>query len=192
MIGLLLLPLLAFTPTKWQLEKEEDGIKVYLGNANDTKFKQFKVEAFVDAKPHDIARAVVDLENNYKWFNNVKKAKLIKQVSNNEFLFKQVIEVPFPFKNRETVQRCRIDLRKDGTARIDLDDENTAAPADDEYVRMPMAVGYWNLTHKNGGTWVEYSFLTDPGGNIPAWLANEFIVDSPFKTIKNLRAYLKN
>ena len=182
--------LMAGSEPAWKLEKEADGIKVYLAKAKDQKLKQFKVEAFVNAKPELVAAAVIDIDNNYTWFSNVEKAQLIKRITKDEFVFSQVIEVPFPFDNRQVVEHCKTSYLANGVIRIDLKEKNHALPLDDRYVRMALSRGYWVLTPQNQGTLVEYSFLADPSGNIPAWLANQFIVDSPFKTIKGLRAYL--
>ena len=182
--------LMAGSEPAWKLEKEADGIKVYLAKAKDQKLKQFKVEAFVNAKPELVAAAVIDIDNNYTWFSNVEKAQLIKRITKDEFVFSQVIEVPFPFDNRQVVEHCKTSYLANGVIRIDLKEKNDALPLDDRYVRMALSRGYWVLTPQNQGTLVEYSFLADPSGNIPAWLANQFIVDSPFKTIKGLRAYL--
>jgi hypothetical protein len=176
----------------WELQKEGDGIKVYTAGSESSKFKQFKVEADVAASAQQIAHAVTDLENNYKWFESVKKGEMIELFSKDEYIFKQVVKVPFPFKDREVVQYCTVRELEDGVIRIDLKHKNDAIPEDDDYVRMPYAVGYWILTPNGTTTQIEYSFLADPGGNIPAWLANQFIVDNPFKTIKALREYLKD
>jgi hypothetical protein len=181
----------AFAQVDWELKKDKDGIKVYLANSEDSKIKQFKVETFVKATPREIADAIVDLENNYKWFLNVEKAELIKRLSQDAFIFKQIIQVPFPFKNREVVEYCAVKEMPNGVIRIDLKEDNTFVPETDEYVRMPISRGYWILTPAQGGTAIEYSFLADPGGNIPPWLANQFIVSNPLKTITNLREYLE-
>jgi START domain len=175
----------------WVLKKEKDGIKVYIANSDDSNIKQFKVEAFVKATPREIADAVVDLENNYKWFLNVEKAVLLKQLGKDEFIFKQVIQVPFPFQDREVVDYCSVKELRDGIIRIELKEDNTFVPASEDYVRMPISRGYWMLTPSGEGTDIEYSFLADPGGSIPAWLTNQFIVSNPLKTIKGLREYLK-
>ena len=175
----------------WELKKEKDSIKVYMANSEDTKVKQFKVEAYVEAGPREIADAVVDLDNNYKWFLNVGKAELIKQLGEDEFIFRQVIKVPFPFKDREVIEYCVIKELPAGVIRIDLKEDNTFIPETEDYFRMPISRGYWILTPSGSGTAIEYSFLADPGGNIPAWLANQFIVSNPIKTINNLREYLK-
>jgi hypothetical protein len=53
---------------------------------------------------------------------------------------------------------------------------------------MPVADGYWQLTElENGDIRVVLEQLSDPGGGIPAWLINMFIVQSPYKTLYNLR-----
>ena len=175
----------------WKLEKESDGIKVYLADAENSYIKQFKVESFVEATAKEIVDAVLDIENNYKWFVNVEQGKLIERISPNEFIFSQVIEVPFPFKNRQVVQKSKVSRLENGAFRIDLNSVSDALAEEDDYVRMTVAKGYWILTPTQEGTNIEYSFLADPAGNIPAWLANQFIVDNPLKTIKGLREYLE-
>lgn len=174
----------------WKLEKDYDGIKVYLAEAENSSIKQFKVEAFVEATPKEIVDAVVDIENNYKWFVDVEQGKLVEQISADEFIFSQVIEVPFPFKDRQVVQNSKVTNLANGALRIDLKSTSDVLEIDDDYVRMTLATGYWILTPIPEGTDLEYSFLADPAGNIPAWLANQFIVDNPLKTIKALREYL--
>jgi hypothetical protein len=175
----------------WKLEKEADNIKVYLAKTENSPLKQFKVEAFVAAKPKKIADAVLDIENNYKWFEGVEKAIRIKDLNSDEFIFSQVIKVPFPFEDRQVVQHVKLQTLNDGVIRIDLKSKSDALSEDDDYVRMKVAAGYWILTPTLEGTDLEYSFLADPAGNIPAWLANQFIVDNPLKTIKGLREYLE-
>jgi len=175
----------------WKLEKDSDGIKVYLAKAENSSIKQFKVEAFIEATPKEIVDAVVDIENNYKWFVDVEKGKLVERISPNEFIFSQVIEVPFPFQDRQVVQNSKVTNLESGGLRIDLNSVSNALEEDDDYIRMTLATGYWILTPTSEGTDLEYSFLADPAGNIPAWLANQFIVDNPLKTIKGLREYLE-
>ncbi len=174
----------------WELAKEKDGIKVYLADAENTSIKQFKVLAFIAASPKAIADAVSDIDNNYKWFENVEKASLVSRASANDFIYKQVVNVPFPMQDREVVQRVVRTQLAGGVIRIDLKEKNDATPKNNDYVRMPMVRGYWLLKPEKGGTQVEYSFLADPGGAIPGWLANQFIVEGPFKTIAALRKYL--
>lgn len=188
--ALLTLALVGGEPN-WKLEKDSDGIKIYLAKAENSSIKQFKVEAFVEAEPKEIANAVFDIDNTYKWFVSVEQGQLIEQIGPSEIIFSQVIKVPFPFQDRQVVQHCIVSNLEGEIIRIDLKSNSDALEEDDDYVRMKVATGYWVLTPVTGGTELIYTFLADPAGNIPAWLANQFIVDNPHKTIKRLREYLK-
>ena len=55
-------------------------------------------------------------------------------------------------------------------------------------VRMVKTNGYWLLTSIDMfKTAVTYQMHVEPGGLIPAWLANPFIKNVPFSTFKELR-----
>lgn len=175
---------------QWKLAVNKDGIKVYLAGAENSKLKQFKATAFVDATPAAISAAICDLENNYKWFDSVEKAKLLSRKNANDFEYAQVIKVPFPLDNRLMVSHCLVKKLAGGVIRLEIQETDTKVDNTSKYVRMPLMRGYWNLTPADGGTQIEYSFIADPGGSVPAWLTNQFIADGPYKTLSGLRKYL--
>lgn len=175
---------------KWKLALNKDGIKVYLADTEDSKLKQFKATVFINASPAAISAAVCDLENNYKWFDSVEKAKLISRNNANDFEYTQVINVPFPLDNRLMVTRCQVKKLANGVIRLEVNETDTEVANADKYVRMPLMRGYWHLTPENGGTQITYSFIADPGGSVPTWLVNQFIADGPYKTLSGLRKYL--
>ncbi|MNO08734.1 hypothetical protein D3C81_2315520 [compost metagenome] len=48
--------------------------------------------------------------------------------------------------------------------------------------------GLWKLVPKGAGeVEVTYQVHTEPGGSVPSWLANSFVVDAPFNTLKAMR-----
>jgi hypothetical protein len=53
---------------------------------------------------------------------------------------------------------------------------------------MPSGRGSWEfIPLGNGTTKVYHNFGGDPGGKIPAWIVNMFLVDGPYKTMIGLR-----
>lgn len=52
---------------------------------------------------------------------------------------------------------------------------------------MAKVEGFWKLVPKGDTTEVTYQVHTEPGGSVPAMVANKFVVDSPFNTLKQLR-----
>ena len=48
--------------------------------------------------------------------------------------------------------------------------------------------GRWTMTPKaDGMVEVVYEAHTDPGGSVPSWLSNKFVVEAPFNTLKGMR-----
>ena len=59
-------------------------------------------------------------------------------------------------------------------------------------MRMPISRGHWILKPQNDGrVSVEQQFLVDPGGFIPAWIANLMIVKGPLASFQSLRDIVK-
>jgi hypothetical protein len=58
----------------------------------------------------------------------------------------------------------------------------------DDYLRIEISQGSW-IFKKIDDNRVEviHQFMSDPGGNIPKWIVNMFIVSGPYKTLENLK-----
>lgn len=62
-------------------------------------------------------------------------------------------------------------------------------PEVDGYVRVSRIDGFWEFAPKEGGeVEVTYQVHTEPGGNVPSWLANKFVVEAPYNTLRQLRS----
>lgn len=56
-------------------------------------------------------------------------------------------------------------------------------------IRVTRLQGVWTMIPKGEReTEVSYEMQADPAGEIPAWLANRFVIDAPMITLKTLRA----
>lgn len=66
-------------------------------------------------------------------------------------------------------------------------------PEQKGFVRVSKVDGLWSLTPKAvGEIEVVYQVHGEPGGSVPSWLANSFVVDAPFNTLKALRKQVEN
>ena len=65
--------------------------------------------------------------------------------------------------------------------------EPTYIPEEKGEIRVPKLIGEWKLVPKGDSTEVTYQVHTEPGGSVPAMVANKFVVDAPFNTLKGLR-----
>jgi hypothetical protein len=76
----------------------------------------------------------------------------------------------------------------DGTLTRTLKGEPTYIPEEKGFVRVAQVEGFWKFVPKGADqTEVTYQVHTEPGGSVPSWLANKFVVDAPFNTLKALK-----
>jgi hypothetical protein len=77
----------------------------------------------------------------------------------------------------------------DGSLTRNLAGAADYAPQEKGFVRVAQVQGFWKMVPQGANqTQVIYQVHTEPGGSVPSWLANKFVVDAPFNTLKALRA----
>ena len=89
------------------------------------------------------------------------------------------------------VYRMSIDTLTTGAIKIALKGIPDYMQEKNGIVRMTEAEGYILLQPVDSGTEVIYIFHSEPGDNVPPWLANNSIAELPFKTLSGLREMLK-
>lgn len=182
-----------FSQANWKLSKSKDGIQVYQKDAKNSDFKSIKVECTLQGN-FDKLVAIVNNVSNYKnWVYNNKAASLLKRISANEFYYYTEAYLPWPLDNRDAVMHTRI--TRDSLNRF-IRINSTAVPnyaaEKSGKVRIKKSDINWYVTRTSANTiHIVYTFETDPGGNVPAWLVNNFADKGPFESFKKLSELLK-
>jgi hypothetical protein len=183
----------SFGQENWKLVKEKDGIKVYQRDAKNSNFKNIKVECTLQGN-FDKLISIINNVSRYKdWVYNNKAASLIKRISPHEFYYYTEAYLPWPLDNRDAVMHTTI--TKDSLNRF-LKINSTAAP---DYlpkksgkVRITHSVINWHVTNAAANRiHIIYTFETNPGGNVPSWLVNNFADKGLYESFKNLAELLK-
>jgi hypothetical protein len=174
---------------EWNLEKEKDGIKVYTRQLEGRKIKEFKAETTINANIDVLEAILRDVPNYVDWIDKLKFAEIIETVNEDEFYVYSEANIPWPFENRDGVSFDKITKNElNGEIIISTLGVVDKMPEVKGVVRMPESEGYWMLKPKDSAqTDIIYQFYGDPGGGIPEWVINAFLVDSPLKTIANLK-----
>jgi len=177
----------------WKHAKTADNVTAYTRSVSDSGFKEYKVETEVDATLTQVVAVLMDVKALTEWVDRCSEAYNLKEISPTESITRTVTASPFPLKNREALAHGK--LTQDKTTkivRLVAVGEPDFLPANDKYQRVAKLRGLWILTPKPGGkVLVQMIGHTDPGGIIPAPIANQFVVMIPFNTIKNLRTQIK-
>lgn len=179
---------LGYAQEEWELKKDDDGIKVYTRYIEGSDIKAFRAETVVEGKLSSLVAILKDVDTYPELFNSNERADLIEE-SDTSVLYYSQTAVPWPLKDRDGVYLTRFSQHygnKEVTALVES--AEGIRPENEGYVRVIKANGFWKfLPVDHNKVEVIFQMQADPGGKIPGWVVNLFLVDSPFKDLQNLR-----
>ena len=172
----------------WELEKNKDGIKVYTRSNSGSEVLEFKAIATINASRLSIARVIARVSDYPSWFPNCSEARLVEDISSTKRKYYYRLDLPWPASDRDAVMLLEVEVDDNKGITVLNFTKSRGKPNVSGVVRMPAADGYWKLTSlgKNK-TELHYQFLADPGGSLPTWIINMFIVDGPYDAIIALK-----
>lgn len=171
----------------WSLAKDEDGIKVFLKEVPGSTFKAFRGETTINADAAVIKRLQEDVEGSCEWLHACESQRLLKQEGNEAWSYTR-IDTPWPAKPRDSIVHVTNEPLAGGGFKRTLQGAPTYLPEESGYVRVSELDGYWRVEPvSEGKVKVTYEVHTEPGGEVPAWIVNKFVVDAPFNTLSGLR-----
>ncbi|UFH51657.1 START domain-containing protein [Pseudomonas sp. KNUC1026] len=172
----------------WQVAKQADGITVSLAEVPNSTFKAYRGVTLIHASVARIRALQEDLTGACKWIHECKLQKLLKHQGNEAWTYGQ-FDTPWPVTPRDSVLHVITQEGSDGSLTRTLEGVPGYVPEEKGFVRVTEVKGFWKLVPKGAdNTEVTYQVHTEPGGSVPAWVANKFVVDAPFNTLKGLKA----
>ena len=171
----------------WKVAKDEDGIKVSLSEVPGSQYKAYQGVTLINAPVAKISALQEDVAGACAWIHECKTQKLLKHEGDKSWTYTQ-FNTPWPVTPRDSVLLVTSNTAPDGTLTRTLEGQPTYLPEEKGFVRVAQVKGFWKLVPKSANqTEVTYQVHTEPGGSVPSWLANKFVVDAPFNTLKALK-----
>ncbi|MDD2092180.1 START domain-containing protein [Pseudomonas guariconensis] len=183
-VGVLLSPVA--WAENWQVAKDEDGIKVSLSEVPGSKYKAYRGVTLIKAPLAKVKALQEDTVGACKWIHECESQKLLKQDGAQSWTYTR-FNTPWPVTPRDSILHVTTTEEADGSLVRKLEEDPKYLPEEKGYVRVAQVQGFWKLVPKGDSTEVTYQVHTEPGGSVPSWLANKFVVDAPFNTLKGLR-----
>jgi len=186
-MGLMLMSFHAIA-ADWKLEKNKDGIKVYTRSTEGSEILEFRAISEVNASRKRVAEVVARITDYPNWFPDCANAQVLKSISPTQRKIYYEIDLPWPASNRDVIMVLSVDVdNAKKTTIINFDHATGGKAKKDGVVRMPSAKGFWKIVTEGTKSKVTYQFLADPGGSLPTWIINMFIVDGPYDTFVALK-----
>jgi ribosome-associated toxin RatA of RatAB toxin-antitoxin module len=192
LLAVMMLTQIAVAQNDWELRKDDDGIKVFTRKVPGSEILEYKAESVMEGKLSEFVAVVKDVESYDELLGHAKNIQLIE--SNDTFhIHYLVTDLPWPVTDRDAVYSSTYRQNYDTKiVRVDIKLEQGYIEEKEEYVRMKSVKGYWlfcPLDYRH--VEVIQQIHAEPGGSIPDWLINSFLVDTPLSDFKSLRERVK-
>src|SRR5579859_5236075 len=173
----------------WRLKDQKDGISVYSRRSEFSKFNDIEVEMDLPGTVAQLTSILLDVEKYPQWAYCTKSSTLIKKIGSNEVIYYSEISAPWPISNRDfyadIVLCCDSSKHSSCLVSSGLKD---FLPEKRGLVRIPRSKAVWNISQKSDKTiHLQYILQVDPGGCLPAWVANMFASKGPLETFASLK-----
>lgn len=182
--------LLLFTSTshEWVLAKQKNGISIYTKQADHKKLKEFRAETVLNCSIDKMEAILKDLNSMNQWYDMIEKIEVLKTISNTEAIYKIYFDFPIVTSDRYSVLHASIVKNADNSLTATTKFDAMIHHPEKNRVFIKDIRSSWIVSPiDNHKVKVEHSGFMDPAGSIPQWLINQNIVDSPMKTLSNLK-----
>jgi hypothetical protein len=183
----------SFGQYNWKLSKEKDGIRVYQSAVQNSNYKSIKVECTLEGNYDKLMAVLSNVSHQKDWVYHNKTSYIINRVSPYEYYYYMETFLPWPMSNRDAVVHLK--MNKDSLNRflkITAVSIPSYIPEKSGKVRVPRSSVNWYVTMPTSKTIsISYIFEAEPGGSLPAWLANMFADKGPYESFKKLSELLK-
>ncbi|WP_339488387.1 START domain-containing protein [Pseudomonas sp. EL_65y_Pfl2_R95] len=171
----------------WNLVKDEAGVKVYLSDVAGSEYKSYRGVTTIKADVPTLLKLQDDVAGSCAWIHECKTQKMLKREGDKTWVYAQ-FNTPWPVTPRDSVMEVTTEKDAKGVVTRKMHGVPSYIPEEKGFVRLTQLEGSWVFTPKAGGeVEVVYQVHTEPGGSVPSWVANKFVVDAPFNTLKNYR-----
>lgn len=177
----------------WELAKDKDGIKVYTKKSDESNFKDAKALTDINASLEEVLTLLMDVKSHKFWMDRVEVSDLVERVSDTDFVAYYKVKAPWPVSNRDVVSHYTVKRVARNKVKLIVKGNSEKVPEQDGLIRIKSASSTWEIyENENGRVSIVFITKSDPGGNIPAWLANSAASDNPFNTLMGLKAKFEN
>ena len=173
----------------WDFVKEKDGIKLYTRKEANSALKSFKGVTVLHTQMDKLSTMIGNVQNTSWWDENVRNIQVLAFETEKFIRYYLVYHVPWPLMDRDLCVEAQINTDPvTGTRTVTAHPLLNVIPEKPDLVRIKNYWQRWTLQPIDKNTiLVTLEGTVDPGGNIPTWLINMVIVETPLKIIRGIR-----
>jgi len=173
----------------WNFVKEKDGIKIFTRTEPNSSLKASKGEVTFKANLEKVNLLVGDAKNIDWWDKNISSVKVLNFERNKNIQYYIVYSVSWPLTNRDLALEALISTDPvTGVRTVLAKPLLKVVPEKKDLVRIKKYWQKWTVQPlENGFVHVTLEGFIDPTGNVPSWLFNLFVTETPYNALHALR-----
>lgn len=173
----------------WKLVTRRDDIKVYMAHKDDAGIKTFRGVTTLPMEDYgSIGAAMDDYDFVSSWLHMVSEIEDLGRESPYDREVYVTTRLPWPVSDRDTPLWVGMEQQEDYVVHIPFRHLPERMPEKDGFVRIPNMEGFFRWEPlEPGKVRLTFQVVLDPGGYVPAWLANMIMRDIPYFSMKRLR-----
>lgn len=178
----------------WKLGKNGDGITVSHRIVSGSSFRETEAEMVIRESLSSIVSFLSDIDAYRSWYPNTRRISVIRRPSEREIIVHQVIHFPAPCRDRDVIMLSSLTQDPaDRAVTITMTGLPDYLPPLKNTIRITKCTGSWRLVPMtNGDVRVRYRMHGEPGGALPAWIANAAVTKRPYEIMSRLRDGVKS
>ena len=191
---LVIFPLASQGQAGWKLKREKNGISIHVREHADSPLKEYKARAVIAHPIQQVSDFLSDLERHPEWVFRCTGLTIIEGQGEQKVRYHTTYDIPWPMKDRDLTVEAVITHHEGGKKIESLtEDIMLDYPVENGVIRMP---GYreWVILEEIDpyNTLFIAEGYADPGGTVPPWLVNMFLVDGIYDSVIKTREILNN
>jgi hypothetical protein len=173
----------------WTFIKEKEGVYLYTHKEAGENLKSFKGVMEVRSTMSAVTNLISNPNNHDWWDENLTEIKVLQIENPKHFQYYLVYDVPWPLSDRDLVVDARVTVDPgSGKYVIFSTPLEGVVPEKPGMVRIKKYWQRWTVQPLgNGIIRITLEGFVDPAGNIPSWLYNMIITESPLKVMREVR-----
>ncbi len=180
----------------WQLSVDRDDIRIWKRREPGSDVMAFRAETTMTTSLSGLMTLFYDIDNAPKWLDHTRRVTALQRDDQNrEYVLLMETYMPWPLKDRDAVI-VGWWWQDAATGTVFMRGKSAPRgryPENPDYLRYYDMRSDWSFTPLgNGHVKVVMEGHADPAGSLPTWAVNLLIQESPFKTLRNMRAQVVN
>lgn len=177
----------------WTFVKSQDGINLYTRKEGGSSLKSFKGVMDVKSTMEKVCDLVGNVKNHDWWDENLREIKVLSFEKDKYFQYYLIYHVPWPFTDRDLCVEANVSIDPlTGKRTITATPLDNMIPEKPDLIRIKKYWQKWTIQPMgNGVVRLTLEGFVDPAGNVPSWLYNMVIVETPLKVMRRVKKFVQ-